>query len=117
MLPDVIRLRHMLQAAELAIQFVGGINREAFDQNIGLQFQVVRALEIIGEAASSLSPEFQQRHPSLPWTHMKRMRNRLIHAYFTVDLEIVWDTLQDNLPPMIPELQRIISLEEKRNDF
>ena len=115
MLPDVIRLRHMLQAAELAIQFVDGISREAFDLNIGLQFQVIRALEIIGEAASSLSLEFQQTHPSLPWSLMKRMRNRLIHAYYTVDLDIVWDTLQNNIPQMIPELQSIIAQDEKRS--
>lgn len=108
MLPDRVRLRHMLEAAQLALQFAAGVDREEFDRNIGMQFQVIRALEIIGEAASTLSPAFQQDHPAVPWSLMKRMRNRLIHAYFAVDLDIIWDTLRTNLPPMIPELQRIL---------
>lgn len=115
MLPDVVRIRHMLQAAQLALQFIEDVDREDFEQNIGVQFQVIRALEIIGEAATTLSDAFQQAHPTLPWSLMKRMRNRLIHAYFNVDLAIVWDTLQDNLPSMIPELQRILADEESNN--
>jgi len=65
MLPDRVRIRHMLEASQLALQFAADVDRETFDQQIGLQFQVIRALEIIGEAASTLSPEFKQAHPTL----------------------------------------------------
>ncbi len=111
MLRDEIRLRHMLEAAQLAIKFISGVDQETFNQSIGLQFQVIRALEIIGEAAVSVSDEFKQSHPHLPWTQMSRMRNRLIHAYFNVNLIIVWKTLQESLPILIAELQRILQEE------
>ena len=113
MLPDIVRIRHMLEATQLALQFVAGVDRETFEQDIARQFSVIRALEIIGEAAANLSEEFQQANPMLPWSAMKRMRNQLIHAYFTVDLDLVWDTLCHDLPPMIPELQRILQEEVK----
>ena len=108
MLPDVIRIRHMLEAAELTLQIFDGVDRATFDTDITLQWSAIRGIEIIGEASSTLTAEFQQQHPSLPWNLMKRMRNQLIHAYFTIDLNIVWDTLQYDLPMLIPELLRIL---------
>lgn len=113
MLPDKVRLQHMLETAQLALQFISGVDQEHFKKNIGLQFQVTRALDIIGEAAVSVSEAFKRDHPHLPWVQLSRMRNRLIHAYFNVNLNLVWKTLTDDLPPLIAELQRILQEEGK----
>ena len=117
MLPDVVRLRHMLETAQLTLQIIEGVDRASFDKQIALQWSTIRGIEIIGEAASTLSEEFQRQHPSLPWNLMKRMRNQLIHAYFNVDLNIVWDTLQHDLPVLIPELKCILQEEESKKSI
>jgi uncharacterized protein with HEPN domain len=71
-----------------------------------LVLALVKEIEIIGEAASRLSLETRQQIPALPWTDIILMRNRLIHAYFDVDLDIVWKTFTDDLPPLIQELEK-----------
>jgi uncharacterized protein with HEPN domain len=68
----------------------------------------VRCIEIIGEAASQVTKETQHRLPDLPWPSMVAMRNRLIHAYFDIDLDRVWDTITDDLPPLIIALAGIL---------
>jgi uncharacterized protein with HEPN domain len=65
-------------------------------------------LEIIGEAASRVSSETQERYPGVPWSAMVAMRNRLIHAYFHIDLDRVWDTIADDLPMLMHELRRVL---------
>lgn len=114
MLPDVIRLRHMLETVKLTLQIIEGVDRASFDGQISLQWSTIRGIEIIGKAASTLSQEFQRQHPAIPWNLMKRMRNQLIHAYFNIDLNIVWDTLQHEIPLLIPELTRILQEEESK---
>ena len=64
--------------------------------------------EVIGEAAGQVTDEFQQTHTEIPWQPIVGMRNRLIHAYFDVDLDRVWDTVNDDLPPLIRELEKIV---------
>jgi len=68
---------------------------------------VVRSLEVIGEAARSIPDELRARAPSVPWTYMAGTRNKLIHEYFGVDLRIVWVVIQDELPPLKPEIERL----------
>ncbi len=106
---DAIRLRHMLDAAEEATRFAAGASRSSLDSNRMLTFAIVRAIEIIGEAASKVTDETKSAYPDLPWDSMVAMRHRLIHAYFDVDPDRVWDTITEDLPPLISRLREILA--------
>lgn len=105
---DRVRLQHMLDAALEARQFIE--NRQQADLNSDRQLvlALTKAIEIIGEAASRISTEFKQEHPELPWVDIVGMRNRLIHAYFDINLDILWDTVVYNLPPLIDVLRELL---------
>jgi uncharacterized protein with HEPN domain len=70
---------------------------------------LVRLVEIIGEAAARVGTESRENYPSIPWLQIVGMRNRLIHGYDAVDLDVLWDTITDDLPPLIDELKKILS--------
>ena len=74
---------------------------------------MVKAVEIIGEAASHITDEFQAKHTQAPWAPIRGMRHRLVHAYYDIDLAGLWNTVSDALPPLIAELQQIISLNDE----
>ena len=74
-----------------------------------LVLALVKSIEIIGEAASRVSAEARAEVPAIPWQQMVAMRNRLIHAYFDVNLDILWDTVQTELPPLVVELDRALT--------
>jgi len=76
-----------------------------------LPLSIVKSIEIIGEAASTISKEFRERHEEIPWASIIAMRNRLIHVYFDMDLVRVWDTIKDDLPPLITSLEKIVTQE------
>ena len=73
-----------------------------------LELALVRLIEIVGEAAARVSPESQTRYPHIPWRQVVGMRNRLVHGYDSVDLDVLWDTIEDDFPPLIAELKRIL---------
>ena len=104
---DAIRLRHMLDAAQEAVSFTKGKKRQDLDANRMLALSLIKLIEIIGEAASGLTPELRQQHADIPWQDIVSMRNRLVHAYFDIDLDRVWDTMIEDLPRLILDLQRI----------
>jgi len=108
---DIACLHHILDAAEKAVSFVKGKARKDLDANEMLALSLVRLLEIIGEAANAVSPAFRDRFPHIPWRKMAGLRNRLIHGYFDVNLDIVWDTILEDLPPLIKDLKAITSTE------
>jgi len=84
---DTLRLRHMLDAARAALSFTSGRTRDDLSADLMLQFALVRALEIVGEAAARISEPTRTGHPEIPWTAIIGMRNRLVQGYFDVDLE------------------------------
>lgn len=98
-------LKDMLNAAKLAQDFVAGIDRETFELDLMRQAAVTRQFEIIGEAARRISPETQAKIPNIPWSKIIGMRNRLIHEYDDLDIEIIWDTIQLALPELIAVLE------------
>ncbi len=102
---DVIRIRHIIEAAESAIDFIDGKNRIDLDDDRMLLFALVRAVEIVGEAATKLSAEGRAAHPSVPWSAIVGMRNRLVHAYFDINHEILWNTVTQALPILIEQLK------------
>ncbi len=108
---DLTRLHHMQDAAREVIAFMSGKTRDDLANNRMLVLAVVKDLEIIGEAASRVSIECRARYPNIPWAVMVGMRNRLIHAYFSIDLDIVWDTVTNDLAPLIEQLESVIQVE------
>ncbi|MBI5888204.1 MAG: DUF86 domain-containing protein [Deltaproteobacteria bacterium] len=105
---DIVRLKHMLDAAKEARSFASNKKRSDLDANRQLTLALLKDIEIIGEAASKVSEETKAKYPSMPWLDIINMRNRLIHAYFDIDLEIVWDTVTKDIPPLIAELEKIV---------
>jgi uncharacterized protein with HEPN domain len=105
---DPVRLRHMLDAAREAISFAQNRTRSDLDNNRMLTLSLVKCVEIIGEAASRITTQRQNELPQIPWAQIIGMRNRLIHGYYDIKLDLVWDTITQDLPPLIAELEKII---------
>ncbi|MBI3176487.1 MAG: DUF86 domain-containing protein [Chloroflexi bacterium] len=106
---DAAYLLDILEAARLACQYAAGKDVSAFVADTQCQDAVIRRLEIMGEAARRLSAEKRAELANLPWDMMTDMRNLLIHEYDGVDLTIVWDTVQFDLPPLIAQLEAILA--------
>lgn len=106
---DIVRLRHMLDAARKAVQFVHRRSRKDLDEDEILSLALVRLLEVVGEAAKGVSLNLRQSYRSIAWAEIARTRDRLIHGYFDVDLDIVWQIITRDLPPLIAGLEKIIS--------
>ncbi len=104
---DTVCVRHILDAAEKATTFARAHTREDLDTNEMLAFSLIHLLEIIGEAANGVSEGFREKHPDIPWRQMVELRNRLIHGYFDINLDIVWDTVAKDLPPLVDGLKRL----------
>jgi uncharacterized protein with HEPN domain len=104
---DEIRIRHILDAAREAVGFVDGRSRADLDTDRQLNLSLVRLLEIIGEAARGISAEFHQAHPEVAWKEMVGMRDHLAHGYFDINLDIVWQTVTEDLPPLIAEMEKM----------
>ena len=100
---DAVRLRHMRDAAKDALLFSQGRTRSDLDADRMLVLALVKAIEIVGEAATQLSNETRSTVPNLPWTDIIAMRHRLVHAYFDIDLDVLWQTVQQDLPVLLAE--------------
>ena len=105
---DEAYLLDILTAARKILLFTDSVTWEQFEQDEILQNAVIRWLEIIGEAARSLSDETKNSHPGIPWRGRIGMRNRLIHHYFRVDLTRVWETVQSDVPALVPLLEPLV---------
>ena len=108
---DLVRIRHMIDAAEAAMSFIGGRQRAALDTDKMLSFALVRAVEIIGEAAGKVSSETRSAMPAVPWSAIVSMRNRLIHAYFDIDADILWKTVAEEVPLLVRQLRALLDRE------
>lgn len=95
---DQVYLEHIIEAIAKIERFTKGISRFDFDHNVMIQDAIIRNLEIIGEATKKISNEFSQSHLEIPWSEMAGMRNKLIHDYMDVDLDVVWKTIEVDLP-------------------
>ncbi len=105
---DIVRLRHMLDAAQKAIAFTQGCTRTDLDKDEKLTLSLVRLLEILGEAAKSVSNQCREANPSIPWRQIAGARDRLIHGYFDVDLDIVWKIISADLPVLVENLKKAL---------
>ncbi len=102
------RVQDILDAISEIQKFTRGMNYEAFRKDE----KTVRSVElnfiIIGEAASQIPEEIEEQHSEIPWSLMRAMRNRIVHVYFNVDEKLMWDTVQNDLPPLITQLQKLL---------
>lgn len=108
---DQTRLFHILKAAKKAVTLVNNKTFRDLEKDEVLTLALVKLIEIVGEAASRLSKEFQTSHPQIPWSAIVGMRNRLVHAYFDINLKILWQTTQEDLPVLIEQLEQLSELE------
>lgn len=108
---DLVRLRHMLDAAREAEFFARNKTRSSLDIDRKLVLALVKSIEIVGEAAANVTNKCREDLPQIPWPNIIGMRNRLIHAYFDINLDILWKTVIEDLPPLIADLEKIVEVE------
>ncbi|MBI5792986.1 MAG: DUF86 domain-containing protein [Rhodocyclales bacterium] len=105
---DRVRLLHMIEAADEAMRFVAGQSATALATDRKTLFAAIRCIEIIGEAAARVSAATRESAPDVPWSAIVGMRNRLVHAYFDVDADLVWKTINVELPPLKARLLALV---------
>ena len=104
---DQVCIRHILDASREAVGFADGRSRTDIDTDRQLNLSLVRLLEVIGEAARGISQDFREAHPEVAWEKMIGMRHRLIHGYYDINLDVVWQTVTEDLPPLIAQMEKI----------
>ena len=104
---DDLYFHHILDAIE-RIRSYTSAGPDAFRQDLKTQDAVIRNLQIIGEASKRVSPETRTAHPEIPWKDMTGMRDRIVHDYFGVSLDIVWDVVENHLPPLRESVQALL---------
>jgi uncharacterized protein with HEPN domain len=108
---DDAYLFDILDSARIALEYMNNKTSEEFTKNALLQDAVVRRLEIIGEASNRVSSETQKKYAHLPWQAMKGTRNRIVHEYDSIELDIIWEIVQQDLPALVSELEKIVPKE------
>ncbi len=102
------RIHDILDAIAEIQKFTKGMDFESFKDDD----KSVRAVEmnfiIIGEAANQIPEEIEEKYTAIPWSLMRAMRNRIVHVYFRIDEKLMWDTIQNDLPPLVPELEKLL---------
>jgi uncharacterized protein with HEPN domain len=105
---DLIRVRHMLDFARKAVQFNKGKSRADLDSNEMLAMATIHLIELLGEASRTISSELRLQYPDIPWELISSTRNRLVHGYIDVDLDVVWTIVTEDLPRLIAQLRSIL---------
>jgi len=101
-------LRDMLENAEKALSFIQGLDYDGFCKDDKALYAVIRALEIIGEAARQIPEDVREANPEIQWREIAAMRNKLTHEYFGVNTKVVWRTVEEDLPVIIPILRKML---------
>ena len=101
----------MIEVAKEAVDLIAGKDKTELQHNRVLELALIRLVEIVGEASAKVSSEMQAKYPSIPWPQVIGMRNRLIHGYDAVDLDVLWDTIDVDLASLIAALKKILEQE------
>ncbi len=112
---DRVRLQHILDATKRIVVITRGRSRHDIEFDLILPFALVALLQIIGEAARNISIEYQEEHSEIDWKGMTGLRNRLAHAYFDVDYDVLYKVIQEDIPPLIATIETL--LDQLRLDF
>ncbi len=102
---DDDRIAHMIEACEQATEFVAGRTRTDLDHDRMLELALTKLVEIVGEAAKSVTEETRARYPDVPWSEASRARDFLAHHYFQLDLDRLWETVTESLPALLAGLR------------
>ncbi len=102
-------LEDILDAMEKAELLIEGVNYEKFEADFRINFAVIRALEIIGEASKRLPDDVRVKYPEIPWKGMAGMRDRIIHGYDNVDYQIIWEVVKNDIPAIKPLVEKVLS--------
>ncbi|MCP3977989.1 MAG: DUF86 domain-containing protein [bacterium] len=102
---DRIRVLHICGAIEEALSFVSGKSRDDLTRSRMLTLSLIKEFEMIGEAASRISEPFRKQHSQIPWDALIATRNRLVHGYFDVDIGVIWNTIDGDLPRLLEKLK------------
>jgi uncharacterized protein with HEPN domain len=105
---EFVYVQHMLDAASKAIALSGKISRPQFTHDSVEALAITRLLEIVGEAARRTSPEFRTRFPTIEWKQIAGTRDRLIHGYDVIDLDMIWEICKSDLPALVPRLKKVL---------
>lgn len=106
---DLVYVGHMLEMARKVHERVQGLSREDFDSGEDHRVVCTHFLQTLGEAARHISPQFRELHPEVPWQRIVGMRHHLVHDYLHVDYDLVWEAATQDLAPLIPQLEALVS--------
>lgn len=106
---DLAAVADIVESARSIADYIAGVSREEFIENEQLQDSVIRRLLVIGEASGRLSASFREERPNIPWREIRGMRNRMVHVYDDIDVNLVWRTAQRDVPSLLAELASIVS--------
>lgn len=113
---DLIYLDHIFESLSKAVAYIGKTSYEDFASDEEKQDAVIRKIEVTGEATKRLSTELRKKYDHIPWRAIAGMRDKLIHDYFDVDIDTVWETVKSDIPDLIFEIQLIIADLERENN-
>lgn len=100
-LDDDTRLRHLIEAAEKAVAYAHERDRASLDEDEIFRLALTKLIEIVGEAAKQVTVETRRAYPEVPWSAAARMRDRLVHHYFDINLDVLWSTVTVDLPALL----------------
>ena len=110
----VVFLRHIIDGIEHINSFSNELSKEFLINDRLRQSAIIRELEIIGEAAKNIPEEFRKKYPKIEWKKIAGLRDKLIHQYFGVDINIVWDIIKEDLPQLKKDIKEILKKEKKK---
>ncbi len=105
---DKLYLYDIAECCRKILEYSEGISNEEFQTNVMLQDAIVRNIEIVGEASKNLTSETRENNPQIAWRDIMRMRDKIVHHYFRLKLDVIWDTIKQDIPTLKPEIENIL---------